>query len=151
MDIFGTAPAAIGVLDHSRQLVNTIYQQHQRMKKVPEKCDELSAGLDKMKEVLCEFKLYKSESMTPMNIKQVTKISEYLGHVEGVLEVKGTKASSSKMGLLLRARKASETLNELIDKFKDLELRGLVIDVRESNQTGILQGSSEGREEKSTA
>ena len=126
MEVFSTVTAA---LDQSRLLVNVIRNQYRHMKRVPGKCGELEKGLNEMSVTLRELTEYERESMTPKGKREVKRMSEYLEYAKSKLEEqKSVTEGSSKVGRFVRAKRVSETLDELIGRLEELELRGLVID-----------------------
>ena len=139
--MFGTATAAIGVLDQSRQLINTIREQHRHMRKVPEKCAELGTGLNELDEILHELEEHNPNSMPVMGVKLVQSISKYLESTQKALKRERDKeASLSRARRFLRARRVSEMLDELIGGLKDMELRGLMCGFA-AHQAALLRGS----------
>ena len=127
MELFGTITAAIGVLDQSRQLVSAIRKQHRRMRKVPEKCNEVEKGLNEIGRILHELEEYKPDSIPEMANRQAQSMSEYLENARGMLEKERSKrVLASRTWRFLRARKVLETLEELIDGIRCVELKGLM-------------------------
>ena len=126
MEVFGTVFAA---LDQSRLLVVVIRDQYRHMKRIPRKCAELDKGLSEMDVTLRKLKEHEPESMTAKGKREVKRMSVHLKYAKSKLEEqKSITEGSSKVGLFVRAKRVSETLDELISRLEKLEWRGLVID-----------------------
>ena len=84
--MFDTVTAAIGLLGQSHQLIAGIREQHRCMTKVPNKCNPVEMGLDKIGKILHELKGYTREDLPEMGRRQVESMSKYLEKTREVLE-----------------------------------------------------------------
>lgn len=90
---------------------------------------------------------YKAESITPLRQRQVTKMSEHLRNAKSVLKGEEEKVkASSKEDRFIRAKRVSETLDELVKGLERLKVRGVLIDGFVAHQAALLQSSANMRE-----
>ena len=141
---FGTVTGVIGLLNLSRQLINEIREQCRRIKKVPNKCNQVEMGLDEIGKILHELKDYKQEKLPEMGRRQVESMSKYLEKAKHALEKEQNRAmSASRTRRFFRARRVSETLDELINGLKTMKQEGLMCGLS-AHQAVLLQASSSG-------